>query len=434
MNQIINNIFQKFFFSSFIKSSGIYTISSIINSAIPFMLLPILTIKLTPEDYGIVAMFQLAVSLAYPFIGLNLESAIGRKYYDQKNEDFSIFIGSCFFLFLISLIFFSISFFLFIDIIQYYTQIPKIWLKFVLIVATCQFLTTTILVLFQIRVQPIRYGLFQILQSILNIGFTLVFVFEYNKTWDGRIEAQIFSGIIFAIISFYLLVRNEYIKFNLKKCDILYALKFGIPLIPHALGSILFSAIDRFFLTNLIGLEETGNYSVAYQLGAIIGIITISVNNAFVPWLFDNLNKNLIEIKIYIVRWTYIYFFALIFLALFLLLILPFGINFFIGKSFKTINSYTTLIVFGFVFQGMYYMVINYITYVNKTYLLALITMLIALVKIPITYFSIIWFGAFGASLSFCVTFFLFFISTWILSASVYKMPWFNLKIIFNLK
>jgi O-antigen/teichoic acid export membrane protein len=398
------------------------------------MLLPILTRKLTPEDYGIVSMFQLAVSLVYPFIGLNLDGAIGRKYYDKNNHDFSLFIGSCLVLFLISLIIVSIPFLLYIDIIQYYTQIPKIWLKFVLIVSTCQFLTTTILVLFQIRVQPIRYGLFQILQSILNIALTLVFVFEYNKTWDGRIEAQIFSGIIFALISIYLFIRNEHIKFNIKKSDILYALKFGIPLIPHALGGILFSAIDRFFLTNLIGLKETGNYSVAYQLGAIVGIITISVNNAFVPWLFENLNKNLIEIKKHIVKWTYIYFFVLIFVALFLLLILPFGINFFIGKSFKNINSYTTLIVFGFVFQGMYYMVINYITYVNKTYLLAFITISIALIKIPITYYSIIWFGAFGASLSFCLTFFLFFISTWILSASVYKMPWLNVKIMRRFK
>jgi O-antigen/teichoic acid export membrane protein len=300
-------------------------------------------------------------------------------------------------------------FFSFFYEIHLYTQIPEFWLKFILIVAASQFLTSTVLVLYQIRIQPIKYGIFQITQSIVNISFTLFFVLLLKKTWDGRIEAQLLSGLIFAFLSLFILIKSRFIKFKIKKSDIVYALKFGIPLIPHALGGILFSAIDRFFLTNLIGLEQTGNYSVAYQLGAVIGIFTISINNAFVPWLFENLNKNCMEIKKYIVKWTYLYFLVLLIVASLLLILLPFVINIFVGKSFKTLNTYTTLIVFGFVFQGMYYMVTNYITYANKTYLLAIITISIALIKIPITYYSITWFGAFGASLSYCLTFFIFF-------------------------
>lgn len=428
---MIKNIYKKLVKSSFIRSSGIYTITSFINAAIPFILLPILTRKLTPEDYGIVAMFQLVVSLTYPFIGLNLEGAIARKYYDKDNTDFPAFIGTSFILFATSLMLIFFIFFIFLYEIHLYTQIPEFWLKYILIVAASQFLTSTLLVLYQIRIQPIKYGIFQITQSIVNISFTLFFVLLLNKTWDGRIEAQLLSGLIFAFLSFFILIKSRFIKLKIKKSDIVYALKFGIPLIPHALGSILFSAIDRFFLTNLIGLEETGNYSVSYQLGAIIGMITISVNNAFVPWLFENLNKNSIEIKKYIVKWTYLYFIALLLIASLLLILLPFVINIFVGKSFKTLDTYTTLIVLGFVFQGMYYMVTNYITYVNKTYLLAIITISIALIKIPITYYSITWFGAFGASLSYCLTFFIFFVSTWLLSSSVYKMPWIDTIVLF---
>lgn len=420
----LNQHFKLILSSSFFRASGIYTISGFINAAIPLILLPVLTRRLTPADYGIVAMFQLVVSVIYPFIGMNLEGAIARRYYDKDNSDFSSYIGTCLIIFILAFFIISILLYGFVDNISHATQIPEFWLKLVTIVAACQFLTTLLLVIFQIRVKPLKYGILQIFQTILNIGLTLYFIIILNKTWEGRLEAQLITGIVFAMISIIILFKNSFISFRIVKVDIIHALKFGVPLIPHVLGAMLFTAIDRFFLTSLIGLEETGNYSVAYQLGAVIGLLTISVNNAFVPWLFENLNKNSQLIKNNIVKLTYLYFIALIIIAVLLLMLLPFIIDVFVGKSFTNLNTYTSFIVFGFVFQGMYYMVTNYITYANKTYLLAIITISIGLIKIPITYFSIVWFGAFGASLSYCITFLLFFLSTWILSSRVYKMPW----------
>jgi len=82
--------------STLATSSGIYTLFGFVNLAIPLILLPILTRKLTPDEYGIVAMFQLTVSVIYPFIGLNLEGSIARKYYDQDETDFPSYIGTCF--------------------------------------------------------------------------------------------------------------------------------------------------------------------------------------------------------------------------------------------------------------------------------------------------------------------------------------------------
>jgi O-antigen/teichoic acid export membrane protein len=184
------------------------------------------------------------------------------------------------------------------------------------------------------------------------------------------------------------------------------------------------TALDRFFLTSLVGLDQTGNYTVAYQLGAVISLITVSFNNAYVPWLFDKLNKNDFQIKRKIVRFTYLYFFLLSIGAVLLLLLFPLIVNIFVSNNYSSINTYSAFIVFGFVFQGMYFMVTNYITYAEKTYILAVITISTGLLKIPIAYFSIIKFGAVGASFSYFITFFIFFIATWILSARVYKMPW----------
>lgn len=412
--------------SNLLRSSGIYTISSFINAALPLILLPILTRKLSPEDYGIVAMFQIAVSLIYPFIGMNLESSIGRKYFDKDYSDFPSYIGNCFFLVGISFSIVTVLFWLNIDYIQKITLISESWLKYILLVAVTQFITTVVLIIYRVKVKPIKYGILQISQSILNVGLTILFVVVLNKTWDGRIGAQIITSVVFAIISVIVLYNIKHLSFNIKKADIQHALKFGVPLIPHAIGGMLFTSIDRFFLTKLIGLEQTGNYTVAYQIGAVIGIITTSFNNAYGPWLFEKLNRDDLQIKKRIVSFTYIYFILLFIGGMFLVFLFPFISAIFVGESYTSTGTHSTFIILGYVFQGMYFMVTNYIFYSHKTHILAFVTISVGLIKIPITYYAILWAGAVGASISFGISWLLFFFSTWILSSRVYKMPWIN--------
>ena len=70
IKQIIN--------SSLFHSVGIYTITSGINAAIPFSIMPILTRYLTPSDYGTVAMFGVLLSFVAPFTGLSINGAIAK--------------------------------------------------------------------------------------------------------------------------------------------------------------------------------------------------------------------------------------------------------------------------------------------------------------------------------------------------------------------
>jgi O-antigen/teichoic acid export membrane protein len=369
-------------------------------------------------------MFQIATSVIYPFIGMNLEGSIGRKYYEMDSRDFPSYIGNCLILSIISFFIVSGFFYFFFDPVQKITAIPGTWLRYIVIVALCQFVTAVVLVSFQVRVLPIKYGIVQIVQSIINVGLSLYFVVWIGKRWEGRLEAQIITGIVMAFFSILILVKSKQIKINISKNDMQHALSFGIPLIPHALGGMFFIAVDRFFLTKLIGLEQTGNFTVAYQIGAVISILTFAFNNAYVPWLFDNLNRDDTGFKRRIVRYTYIYFVLLLVLSFVMLLFFPLVVRAFVGEAFTSINSYSTFIVLGFVFQGMYYMVTNYITYARKTYLQAAVTICIALLKIPISYFCILWAGSAGAAISFCLTFFVFFVITWVVSANAYSMPW----------
>src|SRR5690606_18660157 len=72
--------------ANFFKGFAIYLGSSVINKAIPFLLLPILTKYLTPEEYGVLAIYQVMISFVMPLIGMNMQNNITRNFFSRSKE------------------------------------------------------------------------------------------------------------------------------------------------------------------------------------------------------------------------------------------------------------------------------------------------------------------------------------------------------------
>jgi len=218
--------------------------------------------------------------------------------------------------------------------------------------------------------------------------------------------------------------KREYIKFSFNKKYIKDALFFGIPLIPHALGGWIITGIDRIFINSMVGVAATGIYTVGYQVGMIIGLLAHSFNLAWAPFLYEKLKENNYSTKIKIVKFTYLYNIGIIFLALALSFIAPYFLKYFVSENFYFSYKYVIWIALANAFSGMYLMVVNYIFYVKKTYVLAWITFFSAFINIILNYFFIKANGAIGAAQATTLTALLQFALTWILSVRCFKMPW----------
>ena len=310
------------------------------------------------------------------------------------------------------------------EFLSHLINFPENWLPIVIVVALSQSISTLTLTLWRVEQKTLPYGIFQILQTIFNVTLSLIFVVALGWRWQGRLLGIIIASIVFGLISFFILYKREYIKLSFNKAYIKDALLFGIPLIPHALGGWIMTSIDRIFINSMVGVAATGIYTVGYQVGMIIGLLATSFNQAWSPFLFEKLKEDNSSTKVKIVRFTYLYFLAIIFLALVLSFIAPWFLKFFVGKDFHCAYKYVLWIALGYAANGMYFMVVGYIFYVKKTYILAWITFLSAGINVILNYFLIKANGAIGAAQATTISFFLSFILTWMLSAKVYKMPW----------
>jgi O-antigen/teichoic acid export membrane protein len=418
--------FKKAITSTLFKSAGIYIFTNIINAAIPFFLMPILTRYLSPNDYGITAVFNVLIGVMLPFIGLNVNSVVVTRYFKEDSINFAKFVSSCF------VILFTTTIIMTIIITNFNMQIAKLvdfpanWLWVIVVTTFAQFTISILLIILRSSIQPKTYALVQILQTIMNVTLSLLLIVILHFNWQGRIIAQTITVTFFSLISFIMLYKNKWLVWSYKKEYIIDALKFGIPLIPHALAGALMAASDRIIITKLIGLSEAGIYSVGVQIGMVIGILESSFNLAYSPWLFKKLSKITHETKIKIVKFSYIYMMIMIIIAILFSLSIPFFLYYFIGEKFYGANIIILWISLGYAFNGMYKIVVNYIFFVEKTYILAWITFASAILHIVVTYYGVLYFGMVGAGYATTFTFFVSFIMTWILSEKVYPMPWFS--------
>lgn len=413
--------------SSLFKNTGVYLVAQLLRSCIPFLMLPVLTAYLTKEEYGTLTMFTTVVTFVTPFVTFELNGAITRRYY-YKNDSLAEYIGNCFIISFFALILVEMLFVCFITFLSKSTQLPNL---FLLLIPPYSFLTlfeNSTMSYWQVNEQPVKYGIMSIMHTLIEISFSIYLIVCLHYDWTGRAISIMLIGMLFALISIYILLRKHLIILKIDRERTFHAIKFGGGLIPHAVGGSLILLSNRFFLTNMVGTAETGLYGVASQLSGVLSFFTISFNNAFVPWLYKKLSADTYEEKRKVVKFSYLYFVMLPLLAFIVFggvyLIFPLFVN----SSFDEARNYIGWIMVGFVFQGFYFMFTNYIGFVEKTYYLAIITFSVGVISLGVNYLFISLYGGLGAAIAFAVVYFIFFMAVAITSMRVFPMPWFNFK------
>ena len=407
------------------RNSIVYIVSSVLSASIPFLLLPLMTSCLTPADYGITAMFQVVLAFLIPMIGLNSEGATGTEYFRQIYKNLSRYIGNALLLVVVSFIVCLLIVSIFSSQFSSILDLPRIWVVLAAVQSLFQFIIVYVLALLQASKQPVKYGLLQIGLSVLNAGFSIWLVYGLMWGYQGRLVGNLGAVVIVAIIAFIYLVRKYHVDFRFDKVLTIDILKYGVPLIPHALGGWAMSLIDRVFLADMIGLDTVGLYSVAFQLASVFAFLTAAVNQAFAPWLYSQLAVNdSIGNKRRIVKFSYAVMSLFVVCAIVYLALMPVIKSIFINSRYHDINLMFAFLLIGFVLQGFYFMFTNYISFIKKTKYQAAVTVSVAIIKLPLTYVLIQYFGAVGAAYSFALTYFLFFAVTAIVSNKLYPMPW----------
>ncbi len=402
-----------------------YTGVNILNSAVPFLLLPILTAYLTPDNYGLLSLVQLLMLVSLPIVLMNTHGLLTIEYSKLSLERFQRLVSTILWVPIVGFLSLEVLFFLLEEQIIRYFHIPIEYLYFIPFFVLLQAIPTIITIIFQAKKEPLNFGKYKISMTIANILLSLLFVILFSMNWEGRIYGIVGSFALFTIVGFFILYRLNLLKFTLDGEFLNISMRFGIPLIPHSIAGTFLAMSDRVILANMLGESSVGIYSVAFQIASAVTIVLSSINQAWAPNLFEKLNNNPTqEDKKDIVKTTYKIMGVMILITLSFIFVSSFVFDIFIDKSYHDGKVITNYIAVAFLFQGFYFMVTNYIFYSKKTHILSYITLFSVLIVFVSNYLLIGAYGIIGAAYAMIIVYISFFLIVWYFSNTIYKMPW----------
>lgn len=402
----------------------LYVAAFALAGATPLLLLPVLTRMLTPAELGVATGFLVAALLIANVAGLSAHGLVAVRFFKMERSAFARLVGVALRAVLVSHVIVLALMWPAREWLEATFELPgSIWLLATL-AALVLSLNQTFLAMFQIAGEPAGYLKSRALQSLTELTLCVVILLFLAQDERARVYSFVVAVALAAGYGLRFACRRGYIGAGGGRADLITVLRYGLPLLPHLMAGTGITYLDRVIVGATLGAKELGLYTAAAQIGLVMMLVIEPLNKALMPWLYAKLALNDAAVNLRVVRATYLSYVAL---ALLGAIVAGAGVLFFdviVGSQYHTAKMLVPLIVVGFVFQGMYYSVVNYVFYAEKTGHLSFVTSAVVIVGTLLSYTLVVQLGLLGAALAFAVNNLLLFLATWLLSMRAVNMPW----------
>lgn len=280
-------------FKRFIKDSVIYGLSTFFARVVIFLLLPLYTRLLKPEDFGVIEILTIFGNFINVTVALEISQALVRHYPDAPTKDdklayattsfwftvfaYTVFLAAC------SLLSRTLSFLLL-------SEADRQGIFLISLVATwCYGLFYLVQNQLRVELRSMQYAISNLVMNLIAIGSTLILVLVWRWGVIGVAAGQLIGNMVGCILSIYFARNNYLLSFDWIKLKEM--LSFSWPLVLSSVGSAGILYANRFVLGDLLALSDVGLLSVAYRVVAPINLLVISVQNAATPIIYSDYRK-----------------------------------------------------------------------------------------------------------------------------------------------
>ena len=271
-----------------VKSGIWYTISSIAIRAVAIITSPIYTSMLSTGDYGIANTFNSWVEVFNILTCLCVVYSIGRAKIDFADK-FDEYMSS------LQALSSSFAFVVLIFVTLFRNQISALIeyeVPFVIVLFVYLCISPSV----EYTLQKCRY-MYKYKENIListiicisTVVFSIVLILVFNdKRYAGKILGTVLPTFLMGVFCYIRILKNGKTFYN--KEYWIYALKFGIPMIPHAFALVILAQIDRIMIKSICGPSDTGLYTYGYGFATLLAVFTNAIGQAWLPWFNDQLH------------------------------------------------------------------------------------------------------------------------------------------------
>jgi len=270
-----------------LRASFWFLICSFLQKGISTITTPIFTRLMTTAEYGMYNVFCSWLSIVMIFVTLNLFAAIFGAGLIKFNEERALFASSLQGLNLILCAGWTVVYLLFrtnwnqllsLTTVQMLAMLVMIWAS-----AAFSYWAAEQRVEYKYR----KLVLVTLLVSFLKPAVGIVFVMFADDKVTARILGLALVEIIGYTGLFIAQMHRGHVFYSKKYWK--YALRFGLPLLPHYLSQTVLNSSDRIMISEMVGASQAGIYSIAYSISQIMKLFNTSLTNTIGPWIYQKI-------------------------------------------------------------------------------------------------------------------------------------------------
>jgi O-antigen/teichoic acid export membrane protein len=270
------------------RSAMIYLSAMLVNLAIPFVLIPILTRYLPPSGYGHIAMFQTVSAIATAAAAFGVNSSLLKAFTVGTKTMQAEYLLTCITIMAVaSAVLLSLAI-AFSSRLQVKLDLPEMWLLLAVVTGIAGAVFQMKLTTLRAQGHAAAYGALLNVQTVINFTASILLVVILRTTWHGRTAAMAFSALVLGGWSLYTFAKSGFAH-KIQKEHLHEALTLGAAASVHTILNALIGNVDRVFLSAAYTPHVLGVYTVASQLAQGYGILGSALNLAWAPWCFRQL-------------------------------------------------------------------------------------------------------------------------------------------------
>jgi O-antigen/teichoic acid export membrane protein len=350
---------------------------------------------LSPNTYGSYIVVVTIISFSSIVIGMNLNQAYGRFLYENYGDN-KTFVGQ-----LILILIFILGIFYILNI--YFNPLQKFNLinnsKIIPIIFILSFGQSieSLLIQHSIRFNHLNKAIyFYVFRSVFLSIISIIIMLFHKDIFIIFLLDSLFCifGILF--ISKYLGIKFSLLNF---KKNLKYIFSYALPLFPYTLSLIILSQSDRLIISKVSGVQYSAIYSFIYNFGLLLSFVFTSILNYFNNDFYDHMNSVKLD---KVINQNDFIFKLMVLLSLSLIFAVSLFKSFIFPLQYVGVIKYLPLVVFTILIHGIWQIWARIIGFYKKTYLIAIISSISALISV---FLNFIYIPIYGFEIAYFVNF-----------------------------
>ncbi len=406
-------------------ASAVYGLGSVLVRGLTFLLLPLYTRYMSPAEYGVVALTVTVTAVLGLLYSLGLRGAVSRSFYEHGTlEERKERMGTLWIAMAVSAGVMALA----LDRLGPWlagTILPEVpfhpYLRLAVWTAFLGVLGLAPLALLQAQERSVAYVSVTVGSALSTTAVTVWLVVRGHGA-EGYLQGALIGAAVAAVPYLWLTAGQARPVFRTRV--LVAALGYGLPLVPHTLAGWALEMSDRAILARFLPLHDVGVYSLGYQLGAVLGLLTTAFNAAWIPLLFGTLKAEGEAAHARLARLATYYAMVLCFIGLGWSLLVEYAIVLFAGPEFRGAHRITPWVVGGYICAGLYLIPTNLLFWRQQTKVFPLVTLAAGAVNVGLNLWLVPQYGTIAAAWSTLAAYASLLLLTWRSAERVHPFPY----------